>query len=77
MHNHNGDDDSDGRSGCHNSDDDIPAGTVQVIYLRGRGEGQTQCHDHNCTPGIFWGMGLLNVTWDCLPLRGARMDFQW
>jgi hypothetical protein len=38
-----------------NSDDEIPAGIVQVICLRGRGDGQTQSDDQNCTPDIFLG----------------------
>jgi hypothetical protein len=38
-----------------NSDDDIPAGIVQVICLHESGEGQTQSDDQNCTPDIFLG----------------------
>jgi len=55
VHNHNRDDDRDGRSNRHNSDDDIHGGIVQVICLRGRGEAQTQSDDQNCTPDISLG----------------------
>jgi hypothetical protein len=77
VHNHNGDDDRDGRGNRRNSDDDIPAGIVQVICLRGREEARLRATTRTARQVFFWGMCLLNVNWDCLLLRRVRKDFQW